>query len=324
MSVGLMALLDDVAGLAKVAAASVDDVIGHAAKASAKSAGVVIDDTAVTPRYVVGFSAERELPIIARIARGSLVNKLVFLLPAALLLSAFAPWAVTPLLMLGGGYLCFEGAEKVYELVVPHDAHAEEAPEEAPTDAASFEEAKVASAVRTDFILSAEIMAIALAAIPATGFWTRAFVLAAVGILITAGVYGLVALIVKADDAGLALARIEGEGALARLVRRFGLGLVRVMPPALSLLAIVGTAAMIWVGGGILIHGLESFGLAWPAHVAHDLSEAASHATPLAPGFVGWLAGACWSGLVGLVVGLALIPVATYLILPLARSLRRA
>ena len=203
MATGLIALLDDVAAIAKVAAASLDDIAGHAAKAGAKSAGVVIDDAAVTPRYVVGFAAAREIPIVAKIARGSVKNKLVFLLPAALLLSLFAPWAITPLLMLGGLYLCYEGAEKVYEAVFPHEAHDhEEKIGVAPADPQALEDQKVSSAIKTDFILSAEIMAIALATIPDTGLMTQAIVLALVGIGITAAVYGAVALIVKADDSG--------------------------------------------------------------------------------------------------------------------------
>jgi predicted DNA repair protein MutK len=322
MSVGLMALLDDVAGLAKVAAASVDDVIGHAAKAGAKSAGVVIDDAAVTPRYVVGFAAERELPIIARIARGSLKNKLVFLLPIALLLAFFAEWAITPLLMIGGGYLAYEGAEKVYEWAVPHQAHVHESklvPEAA--DARALEEQKIASAIKTDFILSAEIMAIALATIPAGGFWTRAAVLAAVGILITAGVYGAVALIVKADDIGVAMARNDSPSLLGRLSRAVGIGLVRGMPVFLKGLAIVGTAAMIWVGGGIVVHGLETYGIDGPAHLIHDVAEAVAHAVPVLPGLVGWLVGAAGSGIVGLAIGLALIPVVGHVFGPAVRAL---
>ena len=284
MSVGLIALLDDVAGLAKVAAASVDDVIGHAAKAGAKSAGVVIDDAAVTPRYVVGFAAERELPIVARIAKGSLRNKLLFLLPIALLLAFFAAWAITPLLMLGGAYLAYEGAEKVYEWIVPHHAHAHEAklvPQAA--DAAALEDEKVASAIKTDFILSAEIMAITLAAITVGGFWTKAVVLALVGILITLGVYGGVALIVKADDIGVALARSPSESLAGRISRALGVGLVRGMPGFLRGLSVVGTAAMIWVGGGIVLHGLEEYGLGGPAHAIHAVAEAARHATPVCP-----------------------------------------
>jgi predicted DNA repair protein MutK len=324
MSVGLIALLDDVAGLAKVAAASVDDVIGHAARAGAKSAGVVIDDAAVTPRYVVGFAAERELPIIARIAKGSLKNKLVFLLPIALLLAFFAEWAITPLLMIGGAYLAYEGAEKVYEWLVPHRAHAHEGrlvPEAA--DPRALEDQKVASAIKTDFILSAEIMTIALAAIPASGFWTRALVLAAVGILITAGVYGAVALIVKADDIGVAMAKNARPTPLGRLSRTVGIGLVRGMPVFLKALAILGTAAMIWVGGGIIVHGLETYGIDGPGHLIHAAAETAAHAAPLLPDVVGWLVGAVGSGVVGLAIGLALIPVVGRVFGPIVRGLSR-
>ena len=322
MSVGLMALLDDVAGLARIAAASVDDVIGHAAKAGAKSAGVVIDDAAVTPRYVVGFAAERELPIVARIAKGSLKNKLVFLLPIALLLAFFAEWAITPLLMLGGAYLAYEGAEKVYEWIVPHAAHAHEAKlVPGAADARALEDQKVASAIKTDFILSAEIIAITLAVIPAGGFWTRAVVLAVVGVGITAAVYGAVALIVKADDIGVAMARNPAPTLLGRLSRAIGTGLVRGMPGFLRALAVVGTAAMVWVGGGIIVHGLETYGLAGPAHLIHDAAEAAAHAVPVLPGLVGWLVGAAGSGVVGLAVGLALIPVVGQVFGPVVRGL---
>ncbi len=208
MSIGLIALLDDIAALAKVAAASLDDIAGQAVKAGAKAAGVVIDDTAVTPRYVVGFAAARELPIVGQIALGSLRNKIFILLPAALALGYFLPQAVTPLLMIGGAYLCYEGTEKVYEALVPHSAHAHEADlGSVALDPQTIEDEKIASAIKTDFILSAEIMAIALAEIPEGSFLTKALILAVVGIGITAAVYGVVALIVKADDAGVALAR---------------------------------------------------------------------------------------------------------------------
>lgn len=326
MSAGLFAILDDVAAIAKVAAASLDDVVGHAAKASAKSAGVVIDDAAVTPRYVVGFAAERELPIIARIARGSLRNKLFYLLPAALALAAFAPWAVTPLLMLGGAYLCYEGAEKVYEAVFPDAAHAHEAtllPDSG--DPRALEEAKISGAIRTDFILSAEIMAIALATLPDGSFWMRGFSLALVAIAITAGVYGVVALIVKADDAGVALARNASPGALGAGSRALGTGLVKAMPWLLRILAVVGTAAMIWVGGGILIHGMEEFGFGAPGHLIHDWAEATRHALPAVGGIAAWLVTAACAGVFGLLLGFLLIPVAGKLVAPLItrfRSLR--
>jgi hypothetical protein len=321
VSVGLIALLDDIAAIAKVAAASLDDVAAQAAKAGAKAAGVVIDDAAVTPRYVVGFAAKREIPIVARIAAGSLRNKLLFLLPAALALSLLAPWLITPLLMLGGAYLCFEGAEKIAEKLFPHAAHAaEEAAGASGADPVALENEKVAGAIRTDFILSAEIMAITLAAVPAESpFWTQALVLAVVGIGITAAVYGVVALIVKADDAGLALARYARPGAVGAMVRGFGRGLVRGMPVVLQLLAIIGTAAMVWVGGGIIVHGLELYGWGTLGHVIHDIAERAAQAVPVAQGFVSWLVSAIGSGLIGLVIGAALIPVAAYGVAPLVR-----
>ncbi|MBA3323816.1 MAG: DUF808 domain-containing protein [Rhodobacteraceae bacterium] len=323
MAVGLIALLDDVAALARAAAASLDDVAGQAVKAGAKSAGVVIDDAAVTPRYVVGLAAARELPMVARIARGSLFNKLVILLPAALALAAFAPWAVTPLLMLGGAYLCYEGAEKVFEAVFPHKAGAHEAKIGAkPADPAALEATTVASAIRTDFILSAEIMAIALAAIPEADFWSSAAILALVGAGITAIVYGAVALIVKADDIGVALAANPRPGAFAGLGRAIGRGLVKGMPSFLTLLAIVGTAAMIWVGGGIVLHGFETFGYGGPAHAIHDVAVAAGAASPVAKGAVTWIVNALGSGIVGLALGLALIPIVGSVLAPIVRALR--
>ena len=317
MSIGLIALLDDVAALAKMASASLDDVAGQAAKAGSKAAGVVIDDAAVTPRYVVGFAAERELPIVGRIALGSLRNKLLFLLPGALALSAFAPWAITPLLMLGGAYLCYEGTEKVYEALFPHKAHGHE--EEVAAGSGqdkALEDRRVASAIKTDFILSAEIMAITLAAIPEGSFWTKAAVLAVVAIGITVAVYGAVALIVKADDAGMALAANTNTSFLGSLGRGIGRGVVKGMPVLLKLLAVVGTAAMIWVGGGILIHGLEEYGVKAPAHVIHDAAAAVAGLVPAAHGFVEWLVTAAASGLVGLVVGALLIPVTSFVIAP--------
>ncbi len=323
MATGLIALLDDVAAIAKVAAASLDDIAGHAAKAGAKSAGVVIDDAAVTPRYVVGFAAAREIPIVAKIARGSVKNKLVFLLPAALLLSLFAPWAITPLLMLGGLYLCYEGAEKVYEAVFPHEAHDhEEKIGAAPVDPQALEDQKVSSAIKTDFILSAEIMAIALATIPDTGLMTQAIVLALVGIGITAAVYGAVALIVKADDLGVHLASRDGGGALRGGTRAFGRGLVKFMPGFLKTLAIVGTAAMLWVGGGIISHGLEGYHLPGPAHLIHELALAAGAALPAAPGFATWSVSALGAGLFGLAVGGAMIPIVGRVIAPLWGALQ--
>ncbi len=309
---GLLALLDDVAAIAKVAASSVDDVVGQAAKAGAKAAGAVIDDAAVTPKYVQGFSAERELPIVGRIAWGSIKNKLLILLPAALLLESFAPWAIPLLLMLGGAYLCYEGAEKIVHALRPHDAHAHP-DEEAPT-AAHLEEAKVAGAIKTDFILSAEIMTIALAALPDGGsIWFKAATLAVVAVGITAVVYGGVALIVKADDVGLLMAR---EGRLG-LTRRLGRAIVRGMPGFLKLLTIVGTAAMLWVGGSIIVHGLEELGIHEPGHTIHVIAVAAAALAPAAPGAIEWIVTATLDGVFGLLIGLVLIPLVTRVIGPL-------
>lgn len=308
---GLLALLDDVAAIAKVAAASVDDIAGAAAKAGAKAAGVVIDDAAVTPKYVHGFQADRELPIIWRIARGSLKNKLVILLPVALLLANFAPWAVTPLLMLGGAYLCFEGAEKLYHALMPVTDHAVEADFDT-QDPAHLEEEKVSGAIKTDFILSAEIMTIALAAIPNSNFWTEAITLALVGTVITVGVYGAVALIVKMDDLGLHMAATGRTGA----GRAFGRGLVKAMPGFMALLSTIGTAAMLWVGGNIITHGLEVLGWPWLYDSIHHLAEAAAHATPVLPGVLAWAVTAAFDGAFGVILGLMLIPVATRVIGP--------
>jgi predicted DNA repair protein MutK len=302
MPSGLAALLDDVAAIAKLAAASIDDVGAAAGRAGAKAAGVVIDDTAVTPRYVTGFTPERELPIIARIAKGSLKNKLLILLPAALALSALLPWAITPLLMLGAAYLCFEGAEKVWEAVSePDHSLAEDAAE---LGSADHEREMVTGAVRTDFILSAEIMAIALAEVADESFWTRAVILALVAVAITIGVYGLVGLIVKMDDIGLHLAERR-----ARLTRALGRGLVHAMPKVMAALSTIGIAAMIWVGGGIVVHGLEVFGFSAIAHLLHDLGEAAGQAVPAAAGAIEWAVGAVGSGLIGLALGALIVAV---------------
>lgn len=315
MSIGLIALLDDIAALAKVAAASLDDVASQAAKAGAKAAGVVIDDTAVTPGYVIGFSAQRELPIVGKIAIGSVRNKLLILLPAALGLSYFLPWLVTPLLMFGGAYLCYEGAEKVYEAIWPHSAHAHEAKlETVALNSQSLEDEKVASAVKTDFILSAEIMAISLAALPASNVWTQALVLAVVGIGITVAVYGVVALIVKADDVGIHLAKSSSTSALGSISRGFGRGLVLGMPYFLKVLSIVGTAAMIWVGGGIVLHGLEAYGPPAIHHAVEGAADAVAHAVPALSGILHWAVVAAISGVLGLVIGAALLPIVEHVI----------
>ncbi|MCR8825629.1 DUF808 domain-containing protein [Pseudosulfitobacter koreensis] len=316
---GLLALLDDVAAIAKVAAASVDDVIGQAAKASAKAAGAVIDDAAVTPKYVTGFTADRELPIIWRIAKGSLRNKLVFLLPAGLALSAFAPWAITPLLMLGGCYLCFEGAEKVAHATgIGGKGHMDHPKAKVvPDDPAHLEEEKAKGAIKTDFILSAEIMTIALAAIPASTFWMEAATLAAVAVIITLAVYGSVALIVKADDLGLAMAARARLGA----TRALGRGIVRAMPWVLKTLTVVGTAAMLWVGGNIIIHGLEVLGYDTLGHFTHDWAEVAGHGfNETWRGSVEWAAKAAMDGVFGLALGLVLIPIGEKIVTPLWRA----
>ncbi|MDP2356097.1 MAG: DUF808 domain-containing protein [Beijerinckiaceae bacterium] len=340
MASGLLALLDDVVALAKVAAASVDDVAAQAAKAGAKAAGVVVDDAAVTPRFLVGFAAQRELAIIWKIALGSVKNKLVFLLPAALFLNWAAPWSVTPLLMIGGAYLCYEGAEKLYAAIAPHGAHEHEdhiAPSAVAPDA--LEAQKVASAIRTDFILSAEIMAITLAAIPPGSVAMQAAVLASVAIGITIIVYGAVALIVKADDVGLALAasdrpiasvfglRDPGVGApsgpdkaLARLTRPLGRGLVIGMPYFLSLLSAVGVVAMAWVGGGILLHGLHEFGLHAPGHVIEVVAASVAQMAPGMAGVLNWIINAVAAALFGLGFGAVMIPI-VHLAAPHTRAL---
>lgn len=308
---GLLALLDDVAAIAKVAAASVDDIAAAAAKAGAKAAGVVIDDAAVTPKYVTGFSADRELPIIWRIARGSVRNKLVILLPALLLLQTFLPAVIPWLLMIGGAYLCFEGAEKLVHALAPHADPATEAAHD-PKDPTHLEEEKVAGAIKTDFILSAEIMTIALSVIEVTSLWLQAATLAVVGLAITVAVYGVVALIVKMDDVGLHLAA-GGTGA----GRALGRALVRFIPVLLRVLSVVGTAAMLWVGGNIIVHGLEVTHLwPWPYETFHHIAVGAAQAAGVAQGLVEWAVTAFLDGIVGVVLGLALIPVATRVIGP--------
>ncbi|WP_037307040.1 DUF808 domain-containing protein [Ruegeria halocynthiae] len=307
---GLLALLDDVAGIAKVAASSVDDVVAAAGKAGAKTAGVIIDDAAVTPKFVQGFAPARELPIIWRIARGSVFNKLVLLLPVALLLANFAPWLITPLLMIGGSYLCFEGAEKIFHVLFPHGNQAIEKDMDV-RDPGHLEEQKVKGAIKTDFILSAEIMTIALAAIEAPNFWMQAATLAVVGIGVTVAVYGSVALIVKMDDVGLFLA----QNAPTPIGRGLGRGLVKAMPAVMKTLSVVGTAAMLWVGGSILIHGMEVLGFGWLGHHIHDWAYALGHSvSEQYQAVVKWAAKATLDGVFGLAWGMVLIPVATKLI----------
>jgi hypothetical protein len=297
---GLTGLLDDVAALAKLAAASIDDVGAAAGRASTKAAGVVIDDTAVTPAYVHGLAADRELPIIRKIATGSFRNKLVFILPVALILSEFAPTLVEIILILGGTYLCFEGAEKIWHKVRGDD-HSHDVP--AAMQGVEAEAATVKAAVRTDLILSAEIMVIALKEVLDESVFRRAIILVVVAVLITVIVYGVVALIVKMDDIGLSLAQRESETA-----QRVGRLLVMGMPKLLTVLSVVGTAAMLWVGGHIIIVGLHELGWDLPYDIVHDL-EAAVSDVPGIGGLLGWLVNTALSAIVGLAVGLAVMVV---------------
>lgn len=305
MPSGLVALLDDISVIAKVAASSLDDVGAAATKAGAKAAGVVIDDAAVTPSYVVNFTPDRELPIIAKIAKGSLLNKAA-ILAGALLLSQFLPQAITPLLMAGGLFLCFEGAEKVLEKL-GGEKHGETL-EDPIEDVAEFERARVSGAIRTDFILSAEIMVIALKEVAEQPLFERAAILAVVGIAITVLVYGAVAFIVKMDDIGLHLTkrRTRGEQSLGRL-------LLLAMPKLLTLLSSVGTLAMLWVGGQIIVHGLHELGLHGPSNLIHGIEHAVAYAAGPLGGLLGWLTNAGLSAVVGVVLG-AVVAVAVHVI----------
>ena len=308
---GLIALLDDVAALTRVAATSIDDVASMAAKAGSKAAGVIIDDAAVTPKYVTGLNPKRELPIIWKIARASFFSKLVILLPVAMLLNYFAPWLLVPLLMLGGLYLCFEGAEKIYHVLAPHkDSHVNK---EEIKDPAQLEETRVKGAIKTDFILSAEIMTISLngivAEFPDAGLWMQGATLAVVAIAITIVVYGTVALIVKMDDLGAWMALNSKTGA----GRGLGTGLVKGMPYLLTVLSTVGTAAMLWVGGSILVHGTHDLG--WD--VVYDFVKNTAYSVAGPEGFGNWAVTAGLDGIIGLAVGLLLIPIVTKVIAPL-------
>ena len=296
MAGGLVALLDDIAALAKLAAASVDDIGAAAGRASAKSAGVVIDDTAVTPQYVQGFDPKRELAVIRKIATGSLRNKLLIILPIALLLSEFLPWLLTPILMVGGTYLCFEGAEKIWEKFGP--GHHDEVVEPVAAGGADHEKTMVSGAIRTDLILSAEIMVIALNEVADEAFFARAAILVVVALLITVLVYGVVALIVKMDDIGLHLA--ERSSAIAQKVGR---GLVLAMPIFLRVLSGVGIVAMMWVGGHILLVGLDDLGWHWPYENVHHWEVDAGG------GALGWLINTASSAAVGAVVGAVVVTV---------------
>ncbi|HEY9092795.1 DUF808 domain-containing protein [Parasphingorhabdus sp.] len=317
MPSGLVALLDDVAAIAKVAAASVDDIgaaakvaatsvddIGVAAsRAGAKTAGVVIDDAAVTPSYVTGFSPARELPIIAKIAKGSLKNKLLILLPAAVLLGQFASFLIPGILIIGGLFLSYEAAEKVLELLKIDETNKQEAP--VIIEGEVHEDKMVSGAIRTDLILSAEIMAIALSEVTGEVWWQQAIILALIGILITVAVYGAVALIVKMDDIGLHLAQKNGG-----FISSFGRSLVTFMPKLLSAISIIGTVAMAWVGGGLLVHNAAALGWHGPEHLIEMIARPIAALTPQTmSGFLDWTVFAFLSAILGIVIGSILAPI---------------
>jgi uncharacterized protein len=292
MAGGLFALLDDVAALARMAAASIDDVGAAAGRATTKAAGVVVDDTAVTPQYVHGVTADRELPMIRKITVGSLRNKLLIILPVALLLSQFLPDLLTPILMVGGSYLCFEGAEKVWGRLRGHDHHDHPVTEDGP----DAERSMVSGAIRTDLILSAEIMVIALNEVADEPFLSRLAILIVVAIAITIAVYGVVAIIVKLDDIGLALAQRSST-----VTQKVGRGLVVGTPRLLSVISVVGVAAMLWVGGHIVLNGLHELGWDPLYDLVHHAEEAVHH------GAQGWLVNTALSAVFGLLLGLVLI-----------------
>jgi len=300
---GLLALVDDIGVMARATAASLDDVAVLTGKAGSKAAGIVVDDAAVTPGYVVGLSPDRELPVIWKITVGSLRNKMLILLPAALALSYFAPWLIMPLLICGGLFLCFEGAEKVLSKLWPKavGAHAEAKAGAAETeDPEALEKARVRGAITTDFILSAEIMAITLTTVAeeTSSYGMQAAVLGAVALAITIVVYGTVALIVKADEFGLWLAQSD-----IAFKQGLGRGIVRGVPRFMTLLGVVGTAAMLWVGGDIVIHGAAELGADAPEQAIYGLAGAAGEALPAGGGFVEWLVKAAIAGVVGFVAG---------------------
>ena len=306
MAGGLFALLDDIAALAKLADASIDDVGAAAGRASAKAAGVVVDDTAVTPQYVQGVAAERELPIIKKIAIGSIRNKLLLILPAALLLSELLPSLLKIILMCGGAYLCYEGAEKIWEKFGPgHGHHDDEALEKvAAGNPAETEKTLISGAIRTDLILSAEIMVISLDEVAGESFWSRAAIMVVVAFFITAVVYGVVALIVKMDDVGLSLAQRSSA-----VAQRVGRGLVQAMPRVLEVIGAVGTAAMLWVGGHIVLVGSHDLGWHAPYDVVHHLEEAVHDATGALGSVLGWVTNTGCSAVLGLVIGAVLVAV---------------
>ncbi|WP_258803473.1 DUF808 domain-containing protein [Pseudarthrobacter sp. NS4] len=300
MSGGLVALLDDVAALARIAAASVDDVAAGAAKAGAKAAGVVIDDAAVTPQYMSGADPSRELPMIKKIFWGSLRNKLLIILPALLLISAFIPGVIPFILMLGGTYLCYEGAEKVWHKLRGH--HAEE---KAPAVERGPEaEAKVIKgAITTDFILSCEIMVISMNEVAGDSIWSRAVILVVVALVITVAVYGAVALIVKMDDIGLHLTTKNSARS-----QRFGELLVKGMPAVLAGITFIGTIAMLWVGGHIMLQGAYDLGWHAPYDLVHVLEKPFA-GIAVVGGLLAWLVNTLCSAILGLAWGLLIMAI---------------
>ncbi|AGP31181.1 DUF808 family protein [Corynebacterium terpenotabidum] len=314
MAGGLFALLDDVALLAKKAAIATRDVASSAASTSSKAAAVVVDDAAVAPGFVDGVTPARELPIVWKITKGSLVNKIVIILPLALLLSWLAPWALTPILMVGGTYLSFEGAEKIWHALAARrgGGHAEDhaAAEKGPDDEAAL----VKGAVMTDLILSAEIMVISLNEVSDRPFLERAAILVVVALVITVVVYGVVGLLVKMDDVGLRLA--SSEVGRTGVIQKLGRAMVIGMPNLLSTLSVVGTAAMLWVGGHILLSGTDELGWHGPHNVVHHLEEAVSGAG----GAVQWLVDTGISAVVGFLVGSLVLGI-VHLVTPLVRPL---
>ena len=301
MAGGLVGLLDDVAALAKLAAASVDDVGVAAGRASVKAAGVVVDDAAVTPAYVRGLAAERELPIIRKIAIGSLRNKLLFITPAALLLSEVLPTLVEVILMFGGCFLAYEGAHKLIH-ALKHDDHDHDVP--AAAQGADAERSTISGAIRTDFILSAEIMVIALKEVIDEPLLARAAILPVVAVVITVVVYGVVAGIVKMDDVGLRMSQRPSSSA-----QRAGRLLVAGMPKLLAWLSVIGTAAMLWVGGHILLVGADELGWHAPYELVHDMEHAVD-GVPAVGGVLAWAVNTAASAVVGLAVGSVIVAVA--------------
>lgn len=304
MASGLLALLDDIAVLAKAAAASVDDLATQALKASAKSMGVVIDDAAVTPQYVQGIAPARELPVIKRIAMGSLRNKFLIILPLALVLSTWAPWTLPWLLLIGGSYLAFEGAEKVLGWFGVHlHGESKKTDTEKVKSSKEFEDSLVRGAVTTDLILSTEIMLISLANVEATNFWERLGILVIIALLMTVAVYGVVALLVKMDDLGIKMAQWPGKSLPA-----IGRGLVKGMPYVFNVISIVGTIAMLWVGGHIVVKSFSDIGL---IPFFYNLEHTVVHAVEHLGGVVEWLTATGYQAVFGVLWGLIIVGIIT-------------